>query len=91
MTPAHMQVTAGQDHGRDHEHEGTQQDEEQPDFTYMFAVAAVGIALSVAAGVQREYDTGATDTELPIGQTVPCSRPTSAYAVSARPRPPISG
>ena len=43
--------------------------------------AAIAIALSVSpASAQKKYDTGATDTEIKIGQTVPFSGPASAYA-----------
>jgi branched-chain amino acid transport system substrate-binding protein len=43
--------------------------------------AALAIALSAsAAQAQKKYDTGATDTEIKIGQTVPFSGPASAYA-----------
>jgi branched-chain amino acid transport system substrate-binding protein len=42
---------------------------------------AVAIALSASsAHAQKKYDTGATDTEIKIGQTVPFSGPASAYA-----------
>ena len=45
------------------------------------AGTAVAIALSVSsAHAQRKYDTGATDTEIKIGQTVPFSGPYSVYA-----------
>jgi ABC-type branched-subunit amino acid transport system substrate-binding protein len=41
----------------------------------------VAIALSVSSAyAQKKYDTGATDTEIKIGQTVPFSGPASAYA-----------
>jgi branched-chain amino acid transport system substrate-binding protein len=47
----------------------------------LFAGAAVAFALSVSpAAAQKKYDTGATDTEIKIGQTVPFSGPASAYA-----------
>ena len=47
----------------------------------LFAGAAVAIALSLSpAAAQKSYDTGATDTEIKIGQTVPFSGPASAYA-----------
>src|SRR5580658_9670585 len=47
---------------------------------YLFAGVAIA-ALSVSpASAQRKYDTGATDTEIKIGQTVPFSGPASAYA-----------
>src|SRR3978361_1615297 len=43
--------------------------------------AAVAIALSASpASAQKKYDTGATDTEIKIGQTAPFSGPASAYA-----------
>ena len=52
---------------------------------------AVAVALSASpASAQKKYDTGATDTEIKIGQTVPFSGPASAYVVSARRRPPTS-
>jgi branched-chain amino acid transport system substrate-binding protein len=42
---------------------------------------AVALALSASsAHAQKKYDTGATDTEIKIGQTVPFSGPASAYA-----------
>jgi branched-chain amino acid transport system substrate-binding protein len=48
---------------------------------HLFTGAAVAIALSAApASAQKKYDTGATDTEIKIGQTVPFSGPASAYA-----------
>ncbi len=48
---------------------------------HLFAGAVVAIALSVSpASAQKKYDTGATDTEIKIGQTVPFSGPASAYA-----------
>ena len=34
----------------------------------------------IAASAQKKYDTGASDTEIKIGQTVPFSGPASAYA-----------
>src|SRR5438477_3273305 len=42
---------------------------------------ALALALSVStAFAQKKYDTGATDTEIKIGQTNPFSGPASAYA-----------
>ena len=42
---------------------------------------AVALALStLSAHAQKKYDSGATDTEIKIGQTVPFSGPASAYA-----------
>ncbi len=45
------------------------------------AGTAVAMALAASpASAQKKYDTGATDTEIKIGQTVPFSGPASAYA-----------
>src|SRR6202789_2625189 len=42
---------------------------------------ALAIALSASSAyAQKKYDTGATDTEIKIGQTVPFSGPASAYS-----------
>ena len=46
----------------------------------LLAGAAVAIALASPANAQKKYDTGASDTEIKIGQTVPFSGPASAYA-----------
>ena len=44
------------------------------------ALALAGsVALSSAALAQKKYDTGATDTEIKVGQTIPLSGPASAY------------
>jgi len=48
---------------------------------HLVTATAVAIALSASpASAQKKYDTGATDTEIKIGQTVPFSGPASAYA-----------
>jgi ABC-type branched-subunit amino acid transport system substrate-binding protein len=48
---------------------------------HLATAAAVAIALSASAAyAQKKYDTGATDTEIKIGQTNPFSGPASAYA-----------
>jgi hypothetical protein len=40
--------------------------------TRLVATTAVAIALSASSALaQKKYDTGATDTEIKIGQTVP--------------------
>jgi ABC-type branched-subunit amino acid transport system substrate-binding protein len=45
------------------------------------AAVAMAAALAMAsAQAQKHYDTGATDTEIKVGQTVPFSGPASAYA-----------
>jgi branched-chain amino acid transport system substrate-binding protein len=44
------------------------------------AIAAVlSAALAMPALAQKKYDTGASDTEIKIGQTIPLSGPASAY------------
>jgi branched-chain amino acid transport system substrate-binding protein len=46
------------------------------------ALAAVAIAFApVGAFAQKKYDTGATDTEIKIGNIIPYSGPASAYGV----------
>ena len=45
--------------------------------------AALAIAACVSSGAyaQKKYDTGATDTEIKIGNIMPYSGPASAYGV----------
>src|SRR3982075_1796796 len=51
------------------------------DLLRLLTGATVAIALSASSAyAQKKYDTGATDTEIKIGQTVPFSGPASAYA-----------
>ena len=48
---------------------------------HLVTAAAVATALSASSAyAQKKYDTGASDTEIKIGQTVPFSGPASAYA-----------
>jgi len=50
-------------------------------FLKLAAVGVLATTLSMLpASAQKKYDTGATDTEIKIGQTVPLSGPASAYA-----------
>ncbi len=50
-------------------------------FLRFAGTAALALALSAtSAFAQKKYDTGATDTEIKIGQTNPFSGPASAYA-----------
>jgi len=42
-------------------------------------VVALSAALAMPALAQKKYDTGASDTEIKIGQTIPLSGPASAY------------
>ena len=47
--------------------------------------AAVTLGLSSSAALaQKKYDSGASDTEIKIGQTAPFSGPASAYATIAK-------
>jgi branched-chain amino acid transport system substrate-binding protein len=45
------------------------------------AALALTAVLSTAASAQKKYDTGATDTEIKIGNIMPYSGPASAYGV----------
>src|SRR6266852_6657751 len=50
-------------------------------FFHLASATALTLALSVSsASAQKKYDTGATDTEIKIGQTNPFSGPASSYA-----------
>jgi branched-chain amino acid transport system substrate-binding protein len=42
-------------------------------------VLALGATLATPALAQKKYDTGASDTEIKVGQTIPLSGPASAY------------
>ena len=45
------------------------------------AALALAASLSTAASAQKKYDTGASDTEIKIGNIMPYSGPASAYGV----------
>jgi len=50
-------------------------------FLRLAGAATLAFALSASSALaQKKYDTGATDTEIKIGQTAPFSGPASAYA-----------
>lgn len=50
-------------------------------FFHLVASTALAVALSASSAyAQKKYDTGASDTEIKIGQTNPFSGPASAYA-----------
>jgi branched-chain amino acid transport system substrate-binding protein len=50
-------------------------------FLSLIAASAIAAAFSIScAYAQKKYDSGATDTEIKVGQTVPFSGPASAYA-----------
>src|SRR5579859_2782482 len=42
-------------------------------------VLTLGLAFATPSLAQKKYDTGASDTEIKIGQTIPLSGPASAY------------
>ena len=47
-----------------------------------FSIAVAGIAaaaISLSAAAQKKYDTGATDSEIKVGDIKPYSGPASAY------------
>jgi branched-chain amino acid transport system substrate-binding protein len=49
-------------------------------FRWTVALAlALGATFATPALAQKKYDTGATDTEIKVGQTIPLSGPASAY------------
>ena len=48
---------------------------------HLLTATTLAVALSASSAfAQKKYDTGATDTEIKIGQTVPFSGPASAYS-----------
>src|SRR5436190_16509819 len=48
----------------------------------VFSTAVVAFAATAGSALaQKKYDTGATDTEIKIGNIMPCSGPASAYGV----------
>ena len=48
------------------------------------AVLAIGTTFATPSFAQKKYDTGASDTEIKIGQTIPLSGPASAYGAIGR-------
>ena len=61
-----------------------------PSLSHFAVASAVAVALSAApAMAQKKYDSGASDTEIKIGQTVPFSGPASAYATIGKAFIPI--
>ncbi|KRQ00183.1 ABC transporter substrate-binding protein [Bradyrhizobium manausense] len=59
-----------------------------PAVTGKLAVASLALALIAAstsiASAQKKYDTGATDTEIKVGNIMPYSGPASAYGIIGR-------
>src|SRR5436189_5223727 len=51
----------------------------------VLTAALLGAALAATpTSAQKKYDTGATDTEIKIGNTMPYSGPASAYGVGGK-------
>jgi branched-chain amino acid transport system substrate-binding protein len=74
---------AGPDHRKNHTHE--ERSDMRNGIFHLLTGTAVAIALSASpASAQKKYDTGATDTEIKIGQTAPFSGPASAYATISK-------
>src|SRR6201746_1484489 len=68
-----------QDLRQNHIHEGS--DNMRNGIFHLVTASVVATALSASSAyAQKKYDTGATDTEIKIGQTVPFSGPASAYS-----------
>jgi ABC-type branched-subunit amino acid transport system substrate-binding protein len=52
---------------------------------HLVAASALALALSASSALaQKKYDSGASDTEIKVGQTAPFSGPASAYATIAK-------
>jgi ABC-type branched-subunit amino acid transport system substrate-binding protein len=52
---------------------------------HLVAASALALALSASSALaQKKYDSGASDTEIKVGQTSPFSGPASAYATIAK-------
>ena len=76
---AHGRTGPRQDHRSIINTRGTQHNEEEY-FPFGHRHGACGCAVGSSAYAQKKYDTGATDTEIKIGQTNPFSGPASSYA-----------
>lgn len=48
------------------------------------ALAVLGLTLTAPVSAQKRYDSGASDTEIKIGQTMPYSGPASSYGTIGR-------
>src|SRR5437016_4520195 len=70
--------------GQDHRHNPTKNEERcnmRNGLFHLVTGATLAIALSASSAyAQKKYDTGASDTEIKIGQTLAFSGPASAYA-----------
>jgi branched-chain amino acid transport system substrate-binding protein len=53
----------------------------RPGYTPIALASLVGLALSQPACAQKQYDVGASDTEIKIGNIMPYSGPASAYSM----------
>ncbi len=64
----------------DHGHQGSNEMRSKFQLSANVLVTALGVALLASpASAQKKYDTGATDTEIKVGNTMPYSGPASAY------------
>src|SRR5262249_47261440 len=69
----------GSDRRRNHHHE--ERIDMRNGIFHLATGAALALALSTSSAfAQKKYDTGATDTEIKIGQSLALSGPASAYA-----------
>ena len=50
-------------------------------FSFMACAAIISFASTIASAGEKKYDTGATDTEIKIGNTMPYSGPGSAWGL----------
>src|SRR3979490_1995781 len=67
--------------GQDHRPTNGRKNNMRNRILHLAAGTAVAIALSASSAyAQKKYDTGATDTEIKVGQTVPFSGAYSVYA-----------
>src|ERR1700754_1798388 len=68
-----------QDHRHNHRHE--ERSHMRNGILHLAGTAALAVALSATSALaQKKYDTGATDTEIKVGQSLALSGPASAYA-----------
>src|SRR5258708_7920168 len=71
--------------GSEHGHQGSNEMRSKFHLSASLLVTALGVALLASpASAQKKYDTGATDTEIKIGNTMPYSGPASAYGVGGK-------
>ena len=84
-----VRAQVGQDHRHNHTHEETQRYEERYFPVWSRERRLRSRCRLSSANAQKKYDTGATDTEIKIGQTIRSADRPPPMPPSARPRPPI--